>query len=104
MIRLILFLYLSTISSHSYAVVQDVKRFALVIGNKNYAIAPLKNSANDATAIADSLTDMGFRVSLLKDSNLSDITTQVQQFYARVKKEDHVENSHLFIMRGMPFR
>jgi uncharacterized caspase-like protein len=84
--------------------VQDVKRFALVIGNKNYAIAPLKNSANDATAIADSLTDMGFRVSLLKDSNLSDITTQVQQFYARVKKEDHVENSHLFIMRGMPFR
>ena len=100
MIRFILFFYLSTISSHSYAVVQDVKRFALVIGNKNYAIAPLKNSANDATAIADSLTDMGFRVSLLKDSNLSDITTQVQQFYARVKKEDHVEKLALVYYAG----
>ena len=31
MIRLILFLYLNILSTHSYAVVQDVKRFALVI-------------------------------------------------------------------------
>jgi uncharacterized caspase-like protein len=68
-----------------------VKRFALVIGNKNYVTSPLKNSANDANAIADSLTDMGFQVSLLQDSNLSELTTQVQQFYAEVKRDSHTE-------------
>ena len=79
---------------------QDVKRFALVIGNKNYATAPLKNSANDANAIADSLTDMGFRVSLLEDSNLSDLTTQVQQFYAEVKRDTHQEKLALIYYAG----
>ena len=43
-----------------YAYEQSVKRFDLVIGNKKNVTAPLKNSANDANNIADSLTDMGF--------------------------------------------
>ena len=72
MIRLLLCVYLSIAGSQSFAFEQDVQHFALVIGNKNYETAPLKNSANDANAIADSLTDIGFRVSLLTDSNLSD--------------------------------
>jgi len=46
--------------SQGFASEQDVKRFALVIGNKNYVTAPLKNSVNDANDIADSLTEMGF--------------------------------------------
>jgi uncharacterized caspase-like protein len=60
-----------------------------VIGNKNYVTAPLKNSGNDANDIADSLTEMGFRVSLLKDSNLLDLTDNVQQFYSDVKRDTH---------------
>ena len=100
MIRLLLCVYLSIAGSQGFASEQNVKRFALVIGNKNYAIAPLKNSANDANAIADSLTDMGFLVTLLKDSNLSDLNTQVQQFYAEVKKDFHDKKLALIYYAG----
>jgi uncharacterized caspase-like protein len=100
MIRLLLCVYLSIAGSQVFASEQDVKRFALVIGNKNYATAPLKNSGNDAIAIADSLTNMGFRVSLLKDSNLSDLTVQVQQFYASVIKDVHVKKLALIYYAG----
>jgi len=100
MLRFLLCLYLSSISLQTYAAVQDVKRFALVIGNQNYVTAPLKNSVNDANAIADSLTDMGFRVSFLKNSNLLDLTTQVQQFYARVKTDVHTEKLALIYYAG----
>jgi uncharacterized caspase-like protein len=100
MIRLLLCVYLSIAGSQGFASEQDVKRFALVIGNKNYATAPLKNSGNDAIAIADSLTNMGFRVSLLKDSNLSDLTVQVQQFYASVIKDVHVKKLALIYYAG----
>lgn len=100
MIRLFLCIYLSTISLQTYAYEQDIRRFALVIGNKNYATAPLKNSANDANSIADSLTNMGFRVRLLLDSNLLDLTTQVQQFYAEVKKDSHTDKLALIYYAG----
>lgn len=100
MIRLLLCVYLSIAGSQSFAFEQDVQRFALVIGNKNYETAPLKNSANDANAIADSLTDIGFRVSLLTDSNLSDLTTQVQQFYAQVKTDEHANKLALIYYAG----
>ena len=70
MVRFLLCLYLSSISIHSFAADQNIKRFVLVIGNKNYATAPLKNSSNDAIAVADSLTDMGFRFETLQDPSL----------------------------------
>jgi uncharacterized caspase-like protein len=100
MIRLLLCVYLSIAGSQSFAFEQDVQLFALVIGNKNYETAPLKNSANDANAIADSLTDIGVRVSLLTDSNLSDLTTQVQQFYAQVKSDEHANKLALIYYAG----
>lgn len=100
MFKLFLFIYLSTLSLHSYASEEDVKRFALVIGNKNYATAPLKNSVNDANDIADSLTDMGFLVSLVKDSELLDLTTQVREFYEAVKKDSNTEKLALIYYAG----
>jgi len=38
------------------------KRVAVVIGNSNYASAPLKNPENDAKALAGVLRDLGFKV------------------------------------------
>ena len=38
------------------------KRIALVIGNSSYSSSPLKNPANDARAIADTLRKLGFEV------------------------------------------
>jgi uncharacterized caspase-like protein len=100
MFRFLLGFSLSILALQCFTAEQNVKRFALVIGNKNYATAPLKNSANDANAIADSLTDMGFRVSLLEDSKLSDLTTQVQQFYAAVKADTHAQKLALIYYAG----
>jgi uncharacterized caspase-like protein len=100
MIRLLLCVYLSIAGSQGFASEQDVKRFALVIGNKNYVTAPLKNSVNDANDIADSLTEMGFRVSLLKDSNLLDLTDNVQQFYSDVKRDAHKNKLALIYYAG----
>jgi len=93
-------MYLSIICSKSFASEQDVQRFALVIGNKNYLTAPLKNSANDANAIAASLAGMGFRISLLIDINLSDLTTKVQQFYAQVHRDEHAKKLALIYYAG----
>jgi hypothetical protein len=67
MVRFLLCLYLSSIAIHSYATDQGIKRFALVINNKNYATAPLINSGNDVIVIADSLNTMGFRVEILQE-------------------------------------
>lgn len=100
MVRFFLYFYIGLISSQCFASEQDIQRYALVIGNKNYATSPLKNSANDANAIADSLTDMGFRVSLLTDSNLSDLTAQVQQFYSLVKQDDNANKLALIYYAG----
>lgn len=99
-IRFLFGIYFCSMSMLSVAAEQDVKRFALVIGNKNYVTSPLRNSANDANAIAESLTDIGFRVSLLQDSNLSDLTSQVQQFYAEVKRDSHTEKLALVYYAG----
>lgn len=43
------------------------KRVALVIGNSNYQISPLKNPVNDATDIAAKLRNLGFQVTLKTD-------------------------------------
>jgi len=40
------------------------RRVALVVGNQAYPAAPLKNSVNDARAVAEMLRDLGFEVAL----------------------------------------
>jgi uncharacterized caspase-like protein len=100
MIRFLLCFYFSLLCFHSFASEQNVQGFALVIGNKSYITSPLKNALNDAHDIADSLTEMGFRVSLLKDSNFSDLSTKVQQFYAEVKRAPHEKKLALIYYAG----
>ena len=83
-----------------FAFEQDLQRFALVIGNKNYVSAPLKNTGNDAIAIADSLSELGFRVSLVEDANLSELNEQVQQYYAEIKRDKHKDKIALVYYAG----
>lgn len=47
------------------------ERFALVIGNGNYAtVSKLKNPVNDATDMGETLQDLGFQVTTLTDASL----------------------------------
>lgn len=57
------------------------KRVALVIGNGNYGtVTPLKNPANDAKAVAQSLRDLGFSVMLGVDLGKASFEKTVLDF------------------------
>ena len=58
-------------------------RHALVIGNADYTgdtLSALKNPANDAALIADTLEKAGFKVTLVLDADLRDMKRAVRDF------------------------
>ncbi len=54
-------------------------RVALVIGNSAYAQAPLANPANDARAMSETLTALGFRVVELRDGGKQQMAQAIAQ-------------------------
>jgi hypothetical protein len=64
------------------------KRIALVVGNANYKVRPLKNSVNDADDVSKSLKASGFEVIVLRDATLSQMRTAVRQFGDRLINND----------------
>lgn len=65
------------------------ERVALVIGNANYQFAnPLKNTANDAKAIAEALTGLGFDVTTLIDPPQDQMLAELASFAFRAETAD----------------
>ncbi|MFD2454390.1 caspase family protein [Ideonella paludis] len=62
------------------------QRVALVIGNNNYADAPLNNPLNDAKAIAKALEAAGFQVILKLNANHKDMMGAVREFGSRLRQ------------------
>lgn len=63
--------------------VAEGQRVALVVGNSSYRHASqLENPINDANLIASRLTDLGFRVHLLKDATFETFTEGLRNFEA----------------------
>jgi hypothetical protein len=60
------------------------RRLALVVGNANYKVRPLKNSRNDADDVSRSLKATGFDVIDLRDATLPQMRTAVRQFGDRL--------------------
>lgn len=56
------------------------KKVALVVGNSKYPTAPLKNPVNDARAIARTLKELGFEVTLRENAGQRDLAAAVRQF------------------------
>jgi len=56
------------------------KRLALVIGNGKYPTAALKNPANDARAMARTLKELGFEVTLRENTTQRDLAAAIRQF------------------------
>lgn len=75
-------------------------RYALVVGNKSYATAPLNNSVNDATAVAKKLESVGFEVTLLVDIAKDELKNQVFKFYQSVGKSKSDETLAVFYYAG----
>jgi hypothetical protein len=64
------------------------KRIALVVGNANYKVRPLKNPRNDADDVSRSLKATGFEVIDLRDATLPQMRTAVRQFGDRLVNND----------------
>jgi tetratricopeptide (TPR) repeat protein len=64
---------------------QKQRRTALVIGNASYQDNPLKNSINDAEAMANALKDVGFDVILLENADLKQIENAIDTFHHQLK-------------------
>ncbi len=56
------------------------ERIALVIGNTGYEVSPLRTAINDASDVADTLSQLGFTVSLKTDASQSEMEIAVQEF------------------------
>jgi formylglycine-generating enzyme required for sulfatase activity len=62
-----------------------IQRTALVIGNSNYEQGPLRNPANDARAMGNTLKDLGFEVTLNFNLNLRQMDEAVRAFGQKIK-------------------
>jgi uncharacterized caspase-like protein len=64
----------------SKEVTSDEKRLALVIGNGEYLMSPLRNPPNDANVIADELKQLGFEVMVYTNLSQNDMKTRIREF------------------------
>lgn len=64
------------------------RRLALVIGNNNYAKAPLRNAVPDATDVSSALREVGFDVTTALDTTLADFERVVETFVSRLQRGD----------------
>lgn len=65
---------------------QVAQRVALVIGNASYTSAPLSNPVNDARAIAQSLRESGFAVTLVENASFRDMLGRIREFGDQLRK------------------
>ncbi|MBB5035698.1 caspase family protein [Prosthecobacter vanneervenii] len=77
-------LLLALFSQHAAAAPKPAERTALVIGNAKYeaAVGPLRNTANDAKAVAKTLRDLGFAVIEKHDVTRDQLLKAVVEFRA----------------------
>jgi len=79
-----------------------MNRFALLIGNANYAKLPkLKNSANDATDMADVLKNLGWDVTLLVNADLPKMEDEVIRLGSRVASSPNSVGLFYFAGHGV---
>ena len=64
--------------------IPESRKLALVIGNSDYPKAPLKNPVNDAAAMATTLKQAGFDVTIVRNADLRRMRTAIDDFAARL--------------------
>jgi hypothetical protein len=64
------------------------RRLALVVGIDSYPRSPLLNARNDARAMAETLRDLGFTVTLLEDASRNQMVTTLATFSDMLRPDD----------------
>jgi formylglycine-generating enzyme required for sulfatase activity len=77
----------------------NVKRLALVIGNNAYETAPLKNSVNDARAVAQALRDREFVVTARENVTQNEMKQVIRDFGEQLRAAGR-ESVGLFYYAG----
>ncbi|MCV0424486.1 MAG: caspase family protein [Roseibium sp.] len=85
----VLFLTLSILGTVS-AALSDQQRTALVIGNADYAFAPLANPVNDAVAMAKALDEAGFNVILQTDVSRQGMKAALRAFGEKLSADNSI--------------
>ncbi len=75
---------------------EEGKRIALVIGNNNYSVSPLRNAINDARLMEKSLTAAGFKVALKENASY----TQMEEEVAKLAEQVGPDDTALFFYAG----
>jgi hypothetical protein len=70
----------SDVRTITYTAGTTEKRLALIIGNSEYAVSPLRNPVNDATAIAEKMKALGFEVMLYTNQGQNDMKKSIRSF------------------------
>ena len=60
--------------------VPAAERVALLIGNNQYATTPLRNAANDAKDLGDTLKELGFKVIVRENASRKDMIEAIREF------------------------
>ena len=83
------------------------ERLALVVGNAGYDVAPdLANPINDATAIAEALTRLDFKVTLLTDAGGKSLWEELDKFILSAETAESAVffySGHAFQMSGVNY-
>ena len=74
----------------SASTMQSTARIALIIGNSDYAQAPLKSPASDAQALGDALRNMGFEVSVALNANRMQLLDAIREFTGELTRNHGV--------------
>lgn len=83
---LTLFLVFVILSTPAYSSAESEKRIALVIGNGDYKIAPLRNAVNDAVDMAENLSKCGFTVVKVINASRQEMREAVREFGVQIMR------------------
>ena len=85
----ILFFFIAKITAQNRGFVtkriEAKDHIALIIGNSNYPDMPLDNPKNDAIAVAQAFTDMGFIVEKVIDADREQMSIAINLFSNKLK-------------------
>ena len=102
MLRTVALALLLILSSLSPATAVSERRVALVIGNSAYHEAPLRNPVNDARAMAATLRELNFNVTLLENADRTAMQRAALEFGRKLSED--VAGLFYFSGHGMQVR
>ncbi|HTE08676.1 MAG TPA: caspase family protein [Flavitalea sp.] len=73
-----------TVGDSLQATGEDEMRFALIIGNRSYKLAPLQNSVNDANDLAALVTSKNFTVTKVIDGTKLEMKNAIREFAEKI--------------------